>query len=99
MIRLHTSPSAVEIRNLQNVLETEGIACEVRGEFRKTAVGELPPNECWVELWLRDDADEAAARRILDASEDADRSPWTCTHCGESVEGQFARCWNCERDR
>jgi predicted RNA-binding Zn-ribbon protein involved in translation (DUF1610 family) len=25
--------------------------------------------------------------------------PWTCPHCGEQCEGQFAQCWKCGRER
>ena len=66
MIRVHTSPNAVEIHNLKNVLESRGIECEIRGEFRRVGVGELPVTECWVELWIINEAEERSARRILD---------------------------------
>ncbi len=99
MVKLHTSPRPVDIHNLKNVLGAQGIACEIRGELRGMAVGELPPNECWVELWLVDDADEDLARRILARPVGATSPAWTCGKCGESVEGQFDRCWKCEGDR
>ena len=65
MTRVHTSPNAVEIHNLKNVLQAQGIECEIRGEFRKAAAGELPVSECWVELWIIDDTEEENAQRIL----------------------------------
>ena len=27
-----------------------------------------------------------------------DPQPWTCPTCGETIEGQFAECWNCAAD-
>jgi hypothetical protein len=99
MIQIHTSPNAVEIRNLKNVLEAEGIKCEIRGEFRKVAVGELPVNECWVELWLLDASAEEHARRIIADATASSLPAWKCPGCGEVIEGQFARCWNCQTER
>ena len=99
MIRIHTSPNAVEIHNLKNVLESRGIECEIRGEFRRVAVGELPVNECWIELWIRDAAEEKNARQILDSPSSEPSGSWECPKCGEMVEGQFNQCWNCQAER
>ena len=98
MTRIHTSPNAVDIHNLKNVLGAHGIECEIRGEFLKAAVGELPVNECWVELWIIDDAEEENARHILARSHSGSLPSWNCPKCGETVEGQFDQCWKCQDD-
>ncbi|MDH3627609.1 MAG: DUF2007 domain-containing protein [Acidobacteriota bacterium] len=95
MTCIHSAPNGFEVHNLKNVLEASGIRCEVRGEFRKSGAGELPLNECWVELWLLDDARMDEAKKLLVDLQRTDRADWTCKGCGESVEGQFSRCWNC----
>ena len=99
MIRLHTSPNAVEIHNLKNALDAQGIACEVRGELLRTGLGELPFTECWVDLWILDAAEEASAREVMAGASRTQSEPWQCPECGEVIEGQFDHCWNCQAER
>jgi putative signal transducing protein len=102
MIRIYASPDVVMVGHLRNVLEAEGIPCRVRNLDLGAAAGELPPIECWPELWIERDADLEPARRLL---EDAFRTPaerlasWICTACDERHEGQFTDCWKCGRPR
>ena len=99
MVKVHSSLTTVEIYNLKNILESRGIRCEIRGEHLKAAMGELPLNECWTELWIVDDSMKEQAERIIEGKEESQRTPWTCPQCGESVDGQFGQCWSCQTDR
>ena len=93
MKKLTSSESLVTINHYKNVLESEGIRCQIRNEFLGGIAGEMPLQEIWPELWVINDID-------LDAAI-ADESPgdnWKCRHCGEVNEGQFAACWNCGTD-
>jgi len=99
MIRIQSSLNSTEIHNLKNVLESYGIACEVRGEFRRSAMGEIPITDSFVELWVIDDDQEEAARRILADAQTTPVGLWTCSSCGEAVEEQFDQCWNCQASR
>lgn len=86
---------------MKTVLESYEIDCEVLGEYRTSATGELPPGQCWPELWVLDDSRADEALEILAQSEQAgrqDRGAWTCT-CGEVIEGQFDQCWRCGNSR
>lgn len=89
---------------VQAVLQERGIACMVRNGFLQGGVGELPPNECWPEVWIVEDADLERARAVVAelaplASEAgggvAEGEPWRCPECGEWIEGQFTACWRC----
>ena len=99
MLKIHSSLNIMEIHNLKNVLETSGIRCEVRGEYRRAVIGELPVGDSFVELWLVDDDQAEQARRVLAAAMPRSSGPWTCPQCGESVEAEFDRCWSCQTDR
>ena len=46
----------------KNELEAQGIECVLRGEHLLGGVGELPPIECWPELWV---VDEGQQRLVL----------------------------------
>lgn len=36
------------------VLEARGIDCQMRHQYLAGAVGELPPFDCWPEIWVTD---------------------------------------------
>jgi len=95
--RIHTAESVVEIAHLRNVLESAGIACEVRNDRLGSVVGETPFVEYWPELWVRDAGDVLRARGLIDDAlrPVTDAEAWTCPGCGEHIEPQFAQCWRC----
>jgi hypothetical protein len=102
MKRIYSAKDPLMVGHLKNVLATFGINCIARNVDLNSAAGELPPIECWPELWVIDDAKAARAKGILKRALAPLRSvkkPWVCGGCGETIEGQFVECWNCGRDR
>ncbi|MCK6529060.1 DUF2007 domain-containing protein [Myxococcota bacterium] len=101
-MRIFSSPDRLMVCHLANLLRGEGIACGVRNQMLSAAAGELPPIECWPEIWVVDGAQAERARLIVrEALRDvAPPGPgWACGGCGEEVEGQFTECWRCGRPR
>ena len=83
---------------LKSVLDAEGIGCTVRNELLGGGAGELPPNECWPELWVLHNVDAARAVAVIEfalAEHDPTETPWQCPHCREHSEPQFGACWSC----
>ena len=102
MKKLYTAQNPLMISHLKNILESGGIECVVKNLYLSSAAGELPPIECWPELWVVDDARHAEAREVLNRTLAPVRSVskrWTCRKCGREVEGQFSECWNCGSSR
>ena len=102
MKKLYSAQDPLMIGHLKNVLESQGIDCVVKNTYLAGAVGELPPIECWPELWVVDDAEYPVAAEVLEkalAPLGSVKRPWQCTKCGEEVEGQCTECWNCENSR
>lgn len=98
MKRIHVADDPIFIGYLKSLLEAHGLACIVRNELLIGASGELPPNECWPELWVLDALDAPAASALVkNALEETpkDAKPWTCPHCAEVCEAQFGACWSC----
>jgi Putative prokaryotic signal transducing protein len=90
----------VQLAMLKSLLDARSIPCVTRGEHLISAAGGVPFNECYLELWVLNDEDFAAANTILKrwlAPEN--RAPWTCETCGENIEGQFQLCWKCGSER
>ena len=100
MIKIHTSPEEFQIGYITSMLEQAGIEFVVRNQFLTGALGELPPNECWPEIWITDDEFLDAALDIVTqaSAEVLDTGPWQCS-CGEKNEGQFGSCWKCGADK
>lgn len=97
MKRLYVSSDGMLIGHLKTVLEQHHVRCMVKNAYLTGGIGELPPTECWPELWVEDDADLPLARRLLDdvLQPESTAQPWRCRRCGECIEPQFAQCWNC----
>jgi hypothetical protein len=102
MKKLYSAQNPLMISHLKNILESGGIECAVKNQYLAGAAGELPPIECWPELWVLDERKVDEAREVLERTLAPLRSvsePWTCRKCGTEVEGQFTECWNCGTDR
>jgi hypothetical protein len=98
MKKVTTAESLVTITHYRNVLESEGIDAFIRNEHLGSIVGDMPFQEVWPQLWVRNDLDYDRALQLLDAATLADESPaapWKCKRCDAENEGQFAACWNC----
>jgi len=97
MKKLTASESLITINHYRNLLESEGIHCEIRNEFLGSIAGEMPLVEVWPELWVVNDIDFDRAQHLIDETiaDESPSAPWRCSKCGEENEGQFAACWNC----
>ena len=94
MKRVYSSFNRIAAHHARNLLESEGISCEMRNEFLSSAMGELPPAECQAEVWVLDDEDAARALGVLRRPPPAGPD-WRCARCGESSGPQFTQCWKC----
>ena len=98
MKKVTSASSLVTINHYKNLLEAEGIAAFLRNEHLGSIVGEMPFQEVWPELWVRNDLDYDRALQLIDSENllaESPRESWRCGQCGEDNEGQFAACWNC----
>ena len=78
-------------------LRSAGIAYEIRNETIPYPGAVFSP-----EIWVIEDSELARACELRDAvsklPEEA-QSSWTCSSCGEQLEGQFGACWKCGATR
>ncbi|MBT8108404.1 MAG: DUF2007 domain-containing protein, partial [Gammaproteobacteria bacterium] len=68
MKKLTSSESLVTINHYKNVLESEGIPCQIRNEFLGGIAGEMPLQEVWPELWIVNNIDYDRAKQLIDAA-------------------------------
>lgn len=93
MKRVFSSFNLAAAHHARNLLEVEGIRSVVRNEILSSAMGELPPAECQIEVWVLRETEAARAEEILKRKE-AEGEAWRCA-CGERCEPQFTQCWRC----
>ena len=94
-LRVFSSYDLSAAHHARNLLEAQGIPAEVRNERLGSAMGELPPAECQVEVWVLDQEDAGRAEHLLREGVRASGPPWACGKCGERLEPQFTQCWRC----
>jgi len=102
MKRVYTAKDPLMVGHLKNVLTSYGIRSVTRNFDLSSAAGELPPIECWPELWVVEDEKAVEARTILKktlAPLESVKKPWRCGRCKEDIEGQFTECWSCGEPR
>ncbi|WP_297529388.1 putative signal transducing protein [Thiohalobacter sp.] len=102
MIRLYSAPDLIALQPARDLLDAAGIPYLVRNEFLSGALGELPAQEIWPQIWVAE-ADIDRARTALQPLKSAPArdkgSPWTCPRCGEENDASFEICWQCGQPR
>jgi len=101
MKKVYSAENLVMAGHVRSLLQQAGIDCEIRNQNLAGAVGELPPFECWPEVWIYDDGDYDKAMEVIrQALAGKNVGPsWRCVTCGEVIEGQFSQCWRCGSER
>ena len=94
MLRLVQAPNLAIATLWADALVAEGIPASVQRQYLGSAAGELPPDQCQPEVWIKNDDQEVHAKHVLHDLRHMPQHRWFCT-CGELVEGGFQQCWNC----
>src|SRR5258708_40017100 len=94
--RVFSSYNLAAAQHARNLREVEGIRAVVRNELLSSAMGELPPAVCQIEVWVMREEDAERAELVLKNSFFPKNSrPWNCPSSGERFEGQFTQCCRC----
>lgn len=96
MLRLTQAPNLAMATLWADALTAEGISSCVQRQYLVGVAGELPPDQCLPEVWIRDATQAPQALALLYHLQHVPQHRWFCA-CGELVEGGFEQCWNCGR--
>ena len=97
MKQIYSHENRFMVENAKNMLELTGIECHLTNENMGLMIGELPPGESWLRLWVTKDSDFEEAERVLKPLNNPDESnSWRCYQCGEPNLVSFSSCWNCQ---
>jgi len=97
MKRVYAHDNYFFVFNIRNILENNGIRCEVRNDIMSSAAGEVPPIEVWPEVWVLHEADYEIAEQLIKENliGDPAATSWFCQKCGETNAPAFELCWKC----
>ncbi|SMN12021.1 hypothetical protein SPBRAN_224 [uncultured Candidatus Thioglobus sp.] len=97
MKRVYSDEHGWIAEHIKDILCEEGIDCMLKNLGLSGGMGELPPTECWTEIWVMQNQNYDKAKIIIDEllkQQPTTNENWQC-QCGEQIEGQFTACWNC----
>ncbi|KJY83135.1 hypothetical protein TW81_08970 [Vibrio galatheae] len=96
-MRIYSASNPAEAHIVCELLKSQRISCEVRGEGIFGLQGEVPLGESSEPfIWLLDSGQVEQAHAVIEQFNCASSgTPWCCTQCGETNEAQFGVCWQC----
>ena len=96
-MKIYSAANPPQAHIVCELLRSQNIECEVRGEGIFGLQGEVPFGEASEpHVWLLNLEEEQQARQLVAQFEQPHpEPPWRCSECGEINEGQFALCWQC----
>ena len=97
MRKIFSAPTLPDAHIVRGALEQAGIATRVFNENAQSALGEIPFNQAWPEVWILNDHDAPQAREVIRRIEQPQPigSPVFCPHCHEENPSDFQTCWHC----
>ncbi len=97
MIRIYQAQNIIDAQLVLDELRAGGLDAFIKGQHLVGGVGELPPGGV-ISVWISVEQHEQRARDIIEDFEAGQRTEQParyCGSCGEFIEGNFGRCWNC----
>jgi uncharacterized protein YlaI len=95
MRRLVTAPNLALATLWADMLTQAGFDANVQRAYASSIAGEVPPDQTLPEVWVVDDAQLEAARKLLAQLRHPPHRLWVCPACHERIDGPFEQCWNC----
>ena len=99
MIEVFRNQDYTIVALIQGVLESEGIATQLRNQNLATMTTSIPIPDMFPNLRVFHDADAERARQIIHeyfSTPSEDLPSWNCPTCGQGNDGNFAECWSCQ---
>ena len=97
-MKIYSAANPPEAHIVCELLKSHQIDCEVRGEGMFGLQGELPFGEdSEPYVWLYNQSKRYEALSLIKEFTFPTQSgkEWICQQCGETIEPQFALCWQC----
>ncbi|WP_375750292.1 DUF2007 domain-containing protein [Vibrio sp. HN007] len=101
-MKIYSAKNPTEAHIVSELLKSENIPAEVRGEGIFGLKGELPlTDDTDPYVWISDTSQADEAHEIVNSFKQQSLNTdteWSCQQCGEKNEGQFGACWQCGQE-
>lgn len=96
MIRIYLAENIIEANFIKDVLESHMIDAKILNQNAIGAVGEIPVDHVYPEIWIHDESRWEMARNLIKNLKKTETSiEIFCSRCSEKNPGNFEICWNC----
>ena len=96
MKRIFTAANLPEAYLVRDMLIGAGVPAHVFNEHSHGALGEIPVNSAYPQVWIAQPHQEQHARTVIAGYEhQPPANAIICSGCGEHNPGQFELCWSC----
>lgn len=99
---LFQAANSIEANVIKGLLNGEGIEVVLQGEHLTGAMGELPPMDLTIAVWVHklkfDVATTIVEHYQACQKSDGKGVDWVCNNCGETNSDNFEICWQCQFD-
>lgn len=97
MLLVYEAENLIDGQLALDELRAGGLQAVMKGQYLSGAVGELPTAGL-VTLWIEEPLHEQRALDLIagyERDKRREKPPVPCASCGEIIDGNFGRCWNC----
>ena len=97
MLRIYEAENIIDAQLALDELRAGGLDALIKGQHLVGGAGELPLTGV-ISVWITVAQHEKRARDIIKEYETGKKQQLPdrqCNSCGEVIEGNFGRCWNC----
>jgi len=97
VLLVYEAENLIDAQLALDELRAGGLDAVMKGQYLSGAVGELPTSGL-VSVWITEPRHEQRALDLIagyERDKSREPSPVECTSCGEIIDGNFGRCWNC----
>jgi hypothetical protein len=95
MKRVAKANGIVEATLWHDMLTESGIETSIQRFYLQGSIGEVPPHEAALEIWVFNEDLAERARELIEGLRRAPQRQWFCVNCKEQIEGGFEQCWKC----
>ncbi|WP_372760210.1 DUF2007 domain-containing protein [Pseudoalteromonas sp.] len=96
-VTIYRAANSLEANIIKGLMQSENIACQIKGDMLQGAVGEIPYEQTQACLQVYAIKERHARQILVNYQQVKQSAPdWVCPNCNEHNGSAFEFCWSCE---